>query len=56
MVAVGDDGYILLSDDGGDTWETNTITNTVTTDRNQDAADLLLKTRNYLLHKVYLIT
>ena len=42
------DGYVLLSDDGGTTWETNTLTNEVTTDRNQDAADLLLANKKLL--------
>ena len=44
----GADGYVLLSDDGGTTWETNTLTNEVTTDRNQDAADLLLANKKLL--------
>ena len=48
MVAGVSRAHILLSDDGGDTWESNTITDTVTTDRNQDAADLLLKNKKLL--------
>ena len=48
MVAMTIKMQVLISDDGGDTWETNTITNTVTTDRNQDAADLLLKNKKLL--------
>ena len=48
MIAGFDKAGVLISDDGGITWETNTITNTVTTDRNQDAADLLLKNKKLL--------
>ncbi len=48
MVAGVARAHILISDDGGDTWETNTITSTVTSDRNQDAADLLLKNKKLL--------
>ena len=48
MIASGEDGYVILSDDGGLTWETNTLTNEVTSDRNQDAADLLLANKKLL--------
>ena len=48
MVAMTIKMQVLISDDGGDTWETNTVTNEVTTDRNQDAADLLLKNKKLL--------
>ena len=48
MVAMTLKMQVLISDDGGDTWETNTVTNEVTTDRNQDAADLLLKNKKLL--------
>ena len=47
-VVGGVNGTLLLSDDGGLTWETNTATSNVESDRYQDAADLILKNKKLI--------
>jgi hypothetical protein len=47
-VVGGINGTVLLSDDGGLTWETNTASSNVEADRYQDAADLILKNKKLI--------
>ena len=47
-VIAGDNGTLIISDDGGLTWETNILTTNVEADRYQDAADLILKNKKLI--------
>jgi hypothetical protein len=47
-VITGNVGTLLISDDGGLTWETNLVTTNVEADRYQDAADLILKNKKLI--------
>jgi hypothetical protein len=47
-VISGNVGTLLISDDGGLTWETNLITTNVEADRYQDAADAILKNKKLI--------
>ena len=47
-VIAGDDGTLIISDDGGLTWETNILNTNVEADRYQDSADLILKNKKLI--------
>ena len=47
-IITGNVGTLLISDDGGLTWETNLVTTNVEADRYQDASDLILKNKKLI--------